>query len=633
MANITSVNNYSKNNNLTSTKKISFDVGEVFSAQILGGDTDSNEVVLRTSDGWKFNAKVENFNQIDNFSGSAKFVVDGVKDGKIIIKLLDAQEKKSDAQQVINDELLTELGLADTEENVALLKALIQHNMPLTKENISKMKTIVDFKKDLNDNPNKADEFIIKFLQNKNINVKSDEGQAIYSKLKDFFGELKNLSSEDILTFFENKIDLNKENIESFNKLFKSQSSLYEELENINKLVNEHNLKSENNVKNENTAKDIFEAIKNHNGKIETDTSKSTADIKPNLTIDKGESPKSMNSEEIIKLINESGKNISEDKKSNLINNIKVLDDLTKIVESSNNEHKAIFSSDNEEVVSKIKNYILENADDLQNVDSKHVIKGLMSKIEPGLKLSSNDVNDILTSLQKLHVEVDNKNAVNQNGIKNSENNAKIDEAANLIKNLVNSSNDNVEINSAQNVREQINIKMDNMKSFISNLIDVNKGDNSSLSQRIYNIIKDNINDFKVFNSVSNEYYYMDIPVTNNNNDYKCKLIIKDDRKSGKRVDSRNVKLVTSVKTVNMGTVDAYIRVLENNMNVNLKCEEQWVKTFNKSKDYIIGKISNMGYNISVNVDKRKDKEEVNIVNCRNFFNDNNSYGKIDVRV
>jgi len=82
-----------------------------------------------------------------------------------------------------------------------------------------------------------------------------------------------------------------------------------------------------------------------------------------------------------------------------------------------------------------------------------------------------------------------------------------------------------------------------------------------------------------------------------------------------------------------MGTVDAYIKVLENNMNINLKCEKEWVKTFNKSKDSIIGKISNMGYNINMSVNQKEDKEEVDIVSCRSFFNDNNSYSRVDVRV
>lgn len=637
MANITNVNNYSKSDNLITKKKISFDIGEVFTAQILDGDNDSGEVVLRTSDGWKFNAKVENFNQMESFSGNGKFVVDGVKDGKIMIKLLDMQEKKSDGQQIIDNELLKELGLTDSKENIDLLKALIEHNMPLTQENISKMKSIVDFKKELNDNPNKADEFIVKFLENRNIDIKSDEGQAIYSKLKDFFEDFKKLSSEDIITFFENKIELNEENIKSFNKLFKGEVSLYKELEDINKSIDEYNLKSHVDNKNlngkntvENVAKDIFEGIKNHNKNIESNILDKENNIKPNLTIDKGNNSKAVSSEEIINLINQSSENINEDKKLNLINNIKVLDNLSKVVENSNN----IFSNNNKEVIGRIKSYILQNASELQNIDSKDVIKQLMESVESNLELSDNSANDILKSLQNLDMQETNKNVLKEGEVKNTTSNIKLEETANLIKNLVKPvSGSKVEVNSAQNVKEQINLKIENMKSFISNLVEANKGDNVNLSQRVYDIIKNNINDFKVFNNISNEYYYMDIPVTNNQKDYQCKLIIKDDRKSGKRIDSRNVKLITSVKTVNMGVVDAYIKLFDNNMNVNLKCEKEWVKILNKSKDTIIGKISNMGYNISMRVDKKEEKEEVNIVSCRSFFNDNSSYSKIDVRV
>lgn len=648
MANVANINNYSKSDNVASTKKISFEVGEVFSAQVLGGDADSGEVSLRTSDGWKFDAKVENFDQMQNFSGNGKFVVDGVKDGKVIIKLLDLQEKRPDSRQVINDELLKDLGLTNSKENIEMLKMLIEHNMPITQENISKLKSIMDFKKNLNDNSNEANEFIFKFLENKGIDINSDEGQVISDKLKGFFENLKSLNSEDILTFFENNLNLNEENIKSFNKLFKSEGSLYKELENIDKAINNYNskgddkaLKSQGNIKDENTAKDIFEAIKNHNQSIQTNGSEDEKNnIKPNLNIDKGENFKKLNSEEIIKLINESGDKISGDKKLNLINNIKVLDNLTKVIQNA--------ASGNSEITGKINSYILENAGNLQNTSSKEMINQVMTKINPDVKLSSSDINNILKSLENLQAQVNNKNVITENKVPNLENNKsmieenknpnienniKMDEASSLIKNLISSNKNQIENNSAENVKEQINLKIENMKSFISNLIDANKGDNSSLSQKVYDIIKNNVNDFKVFNSISNEYYYMDIPINNSQNDYNCKLIIKDDRKSGKRVDSKNVKLITSVKTINMGTVDAYIRVLENNMNINLKCEKEWVKTFNKSKEAIIGKISNMGYNINMSVDKKEDKEEVDIVSCRSFFNDNNSYSRIDVRV
>lgn len=634
MANITSVNNYSKRDNITSTKKLSFDVGEEFTAQVLGGDTASGEVTLRTSDGWKFSAKVENFNQMQNFSGNGKFVVEGLKDGKIIIKLVDTQENnKTDNGQGINDELLKDLGLTDSKENVELLKMLIEHKMPLTQENVSKLKSIMDFKKDLNDSSNKAEEFIFKFLESKGIDINSDEGQVISDKLKGFFENLKNLESEDILTFFENKIDLNEDNIKSFNKLFKGESSLYKELESVDKLVNNYNsksddgvLKSQGSIRNQNTAKDIFEAVANHNKSVQDNSSKGEeGNVKPNLNIDKEENFQKLNLEEVTKLINQSGEKISADKKVNLINNIKVLDNLTRVLQNASDGDKKI--------AQEIKSYILENASDLQNTDVKDVIKQVMSKINPDLKLTSSDIINISKAVENLQTPDANKNVITKNETQGFESKAKFDEATSLMKSLISSNKNPVENNSAQNVKDQINLKIENMKSFISGLIDNNKGDNNSLSQKIYNIIKDNINDFKVFNSISNEYYYMDIPVSNNLNDYNCKLIIKDDRKSGKKLDSKNVKLVTSVKTVNMGTIDAYIKVFENNMNINLKCEKEWVKTFDKSKDSIIGKISNMGYNISMSVDKKEDKEEINIVSCRSFFNDNNSYSRIDARV
>ena len=70
------------------------------------------------------------------------------------------------------------------------------------------------------------------------------------------------------------------------------------------------------------------------------------------------------------------------------------------------------------------------------------------------------------------------------------------------------------------------------------------------------------LNDVKLFNSISQQYYYLDLPINVKDNEYQFKLIIKDDRKKGKKIDSTNVKIATSIKTINMGTVDAYIKII-----------------------------------------------------------------------
>ena len=59
-----------------------------------------------------------------------------------------------------------------------------------------------------------------------------------------------------------------------------------------------------------------------------------------------------------------------------------------------------------------------------------------------------------------------------------------------------------------------------------------------------------------MFNTISNEYYYLDVPINREMTEYPCKLIIKDNRKDGKKIDRTDVKIVVTVKTVNLGVVD-----------------------------------------------------------------------------
>jgi hypothetical protein len=122
----------------------------------------------------------------------------------------------------------------------------------------------------------------------------------------------------------------------------------------------------------------------------------------------------------------------------------------------------------------------------------------------------------------------------------------------------------------------------------------------------------------------------MDVPVNYKDNDYNCKLIVKDDRKRGKKIDSKDVKLATSIKTANMGIVDAFITVNNKNLNVDIKSEGKWIKLLEVAKSALMNNVEKMGYNVNVNVDEKKD--ELNIVSCRDFFN-TEIVGKLDARV
>lgn len=79
-----------------------------------------------------------------------------------------------------------------------------------------------------------------------------------------------------------------------------------------------------------------------------------------------------------------------------------------------------------------------------------------------------------------------------------------------------------------------------------------------------------------------------------------------------------------------MGVVDAYIKVMNSNININIKCEDKWVKYLEKYKDKIIGKLNEIGYMVGVKVDQRQ--SEMNLVECNDFFEDSD-FARINFKV
>ena len=178
-------------------------------------------------------------------------------------------------------------------------------------------------------------------------------------------------------------------------------------------------------------------------------------------------------------------------------------------------------------------------------------------------------------------------------------------------------------------IKEQINAKTNEIKDIVKNLMDTLKDTNNSSYDKIIGTLKNNINNFKMFNTISNEYYYLDLPLNFKENECDCKIIIKDERGKGKKIDSSNVKIATSIATANMDIVDAYITLKSSNMEINIKTIKQWVNLLDKGKNKLIEDMSSMGYNIFIKVEEKA--EIFNISNCREFFNDNN-LNAIDIK-
>jgi uncharacterized protein YutE (UPF0331/DUF86 family) len=510
------------------TSRLSFEVGQVFAAKIMSTGELNKELILRLLDGWQFTAKLQNPLEFVP-EGLTKFQVQGFQDGKLQINIIKNKDEKQELSKNSLEDLISEGNIKVHKDDYEILKKMVKHNMPLTKENITQVKSLVDFREKLIKSDEEADSFILKFANSKNIDINSVKGKEISQTLKSFFNELKSISEDELLTMMENGIEVNEENIKSFTKIFRDESSIYKELKAVSEKLN------------------LQEALKLD------DTNQQVEDYSIDSIIEKELQKSDISSEEA-----ELYKNLKK-----LMNNevdTPALKSLTK-KELADIPEKEIENTSEETVNAKVGT----DKEKLKLVEdkSKYIVKFDKETIEGAVK-------------------------------------------------------------------EQIANKTEEIKNIIKNLISEEKNLEPESYSKVLQTLKESINDFKVFNSVSNQYYCLDIPVNLNKDEYQFKLLIKDDRKSGKKIDSKNISLVVSVKTLGMGVVDAYIKIRDNSMNVDIKSDEDWVKILSSGKDIILRELSSLGYNVHFSVDKKV--VEANLTNCREFFQDN-GIGSINTRV
>lgn len=278
-------------------------------------------------------------------------------------------------------------------------------------------------------------------------------------------------------------------------------------------------------------------------------------------------------------------------------------------------------------------NYINTTENQGKNINSDKSINDNKSVTNSNVKNEEGNLENNNTA-----VKMENKvKEQSTDEIKNTITNKEIETGETIekeIKNYVskNNINDKEKIvdNIAKAIKEQINEKTQEMKNIIERVLEKSSDTKLEAFSNIAQVLDKNMNDFKIFNTMSNSYYYMDLPLNVDNSEYQCKLMIKDERKKGKKIDSTNVKIAASVNTNNMGVVDAYIKVNNYNMDINIKCDGPWIKLLDNGKDRIFNGLMDIGYNLNIYVNERK--QEVNIVNCREFFQDDN-LGLIDRKV
>lgn len=576
--------NVNSNSNLSMKRvmtKLSFELGETFMARIVNLDEKTSELLLKLLDGWQFNAKLANpLDFIPN--GLVKFVVQGFEGDKLLIKLVPVKDGDGEQNSSI-DNVLNDKSLNVGKEDFDLLEKMVKNNIPLTRENISSVKTLVDFKNKLELNQGEKDAFINKYVNSKGIDINSSEGKELKINLDSFFKELKGIEVKDLLTLKENNIEVTDENIKSFNKLFKEPNAIYKSI------------------------LEVGQALQNEKTDINNDEIKSIVNQK------------------------EDSQNESPSKSTKVLVKNEIQSNIIKVIGES--------KVSNKEIKEIVENQSLKNQNKII-VEEKGIKKGNNISVEnENLKNDSNITaenknlkNNTKIALENKIIPIENKNLNENRKVQNSEaDGKKIDLSESpIIKQDKGKSILIDEKDTSMLVKEQITIKTSQLKDIIKNLIQEKLNLEPEAYNKLIQNIKGNINDFKVFNSVSNQYYYLDMPLKVRNEEYDCKLIIKDDRKKDKSIDTKNVKLVVTVNTGNMGVVNSYIKVNNKNMNIDIKCEEAWVKTLDFGKSEILKGLENNGYNIHVSVEKKQ--EEATLTNCSDFFNDV-SISSINTRV
>lgn len=664
VAGIRDVSQIYNSTNRKITGKLSFNVGDSFSAKILNSSEDGKEVTVRTIDGWQFPAILEE--PLDLLPESlVKFQVLGYDKGEIKLKLVPKEqgEKTSEEESLLQIAQNNNLG----EEDIRILKSMTTFSIPLDRENISKVKSLVDFQNKINKDPDEIDQFILKYLKSNQISSESKEGIEITNTLRSFFEEFKEMSLEEILFFQENGIELTEDNIKSYRDLFEKPQGMNNSLKNIIDTINSSQQEKSYNAKieaNGFTKSELFmdKDLSNEFLQVYYKDVEVEREINDNYRDINKDSNKEINRDNHQDISKDNYKEVNKDNYKEIIqgNYEELSNDNYKEIGKENFKeiniddykeinHKEINKDNYKETLSKINNNQLggQGESKVKSSLSKDLDEKLnqviMEEVAVPLKESEEEVKFIIKEkivpkiLEKIEESIQTKGKVEGkeiiNFIKDDFKNTpelkgflKEKDVENMLLRLSNNKelnelmdlkrNDNI----SKMVLNQVKDKIEELKTMVKNVIDAKSELDPKTWNGILNSVKANINDIKIFNTISGEYYYIDIPVKFMEDDYPCKLIIKDDRKKGKRIDSNNVKMAVSVSTIKMGKIDIYIDLKERNMKLDFKCEEQWVKVLDASKERLYKILVRNNYNVSINVSERE--KEMNFANCREFFQD-----------
>lgn len=563
--------NYNDNFNIRRMpSKDNFKIGEMVYGRVVKS-IDVNEAIIKLINGLELHAELEGLdggvNEIDK--GLVKFIVESFNDNKVQLKIFKSPEEKS---KTINDELLKFISAEGlSEDDGKILESMLKFDMTLTKENIRDIKSLIQFKERISTDPEEINIFIDKYLGSKDIKTSSEQGQIIKEKLSEFFKAFNALDMEEVLLFLENDIEFSKESIDSYKNMFSGNDKIDNSLQSkIDKVNGDNNAQNKINIEEgNNTEPNII--------------SKDIEEINPKVN---------RNIDDAINSIKNEVEKLSLNNKDVILSQKVVTGIIKEAIEN-------LFMGKNIEISSSeldIINNIIKN-DDNKSMDKSNFEKLVSNLVGKEVTLSEKEYKDIFSFVK----------------MKDGKSQGSDIDLPKIPKEII---------------KEALSTRAEEGKEVIKNVL---KLLNDGLdSPELLGIIKNNISDIKLFNKLSDQYYYVNVPLNFNEKEYPCKIIIKDKRKEGKSIDSKNVKLVLSLKTTNFGVVDSYVQVLNKSISIKLTCNEQYMKLFEISKSKLESTIEALGFSVKVAVEKKQ--EDVSLTTCREFFGDNNVAG-IDIKV
>ena len=178
-------------------------------------------------------------------------------------------------------------------------------------------------------------------------------------------------------------------------------------------------------------------------------------------------------------------------------------------------------------------------------------------------------------------------------------------------------------------VKDELREKISFIKNDLMELIKLSQKDTSTFNNVIQNL-ETKFQEFKMFNTINNNYYFLNVPLDMKDKEYDCKLIIKDERSKGKKLDTENIKIAASVATVNMEKVDAYLTVNKNSATIEIESEATYVKILERFKGKLINDLMDSKYMFNIFIKEKK--HDFSFSNCRSFFEDDD-FTTINTRV